>query len=120
MTTHENPEQQSVREIARQLNSALGPLLVATLAGHQDLRTPHEWARVDGRAPSPEEQGRLRLAHRAWRTVSEVEGEDVARHWFIGGNPWLGDTTPLTAIRLLRTREVMRAATAIVAEDFSG
>lgn len=120
MTTTENPELQSIREIARQLKSALGPLLVATLAGNQDRRIPLQWARVDGPAPTPEEQERLRLAHRAWRTVSEVEGEDLARLWFLGANPWLGDTSPLTAIRMLHTREVMTAATAMIEDSFSG
>ncbi|MGJ9373313.1 hypothetical protein [Nesterenkonia sp. CF4.4] len=120
MTTTESAELQNIRELARQLKNALGPTLVATLAGNQDTRIPLQWVSVDGSTPTPEEQERLRLAHRAWRTVSEVEEEDLARLWFLGANPWLGDTTPLTAIRLLHTREVMTVATAMIEDRFSG
>lgn len=120
MTTTENPELKSIRELARQLKSALGPTLVATLAGNQDRRAPLQWASIDGLAPTPEEQERLRLAHRAWRTVSVVEGEDTARLWFIGANPWLGDTSPIEAVSQMRAKEVMVAAIAMVEDTFAG
>ncbi|WP_218220424.1 hypothetical protein [Nesterenkonia sp. Act20] len=120
MTTHENPEQLSVREVARQLNSTLGPTLVAVLTGTPDRTISHQWARLDGPEPSPEAQERLRLAHRAWRTVSGAEGEDTARLWFIGENPWLGETSPIEAVSQMRTRDVMVAATAMVEDTFSG
>lgn len=119
MPTHEDPLT-PISEVTRQLLSALGPTLVATLAGNRDTDMPRQWARFDGATPTPEEQERLRLAHHAWRMVSNAEGEDLARLWFIGANPWLGDTTVISAIRMLRTRGVMTAATAMVQDSFSG
>lgn len=110
----------NIREITRQLNSALGPTLVAVLAGVTARDLPGRWARADGPIPGPEEQERLQLAHRTWRTVSSAEGEDTARLWFIGANPWLGDISPIEAINRLRTHEVMTAATAMVEDTFAG
>jgi len=40
--------------------------------------------------------------------------------WFIGSNPWLGQDTPVDAIREGRFREVAAAAGAMVGEAFSG
>lgn len=120
METSENPEQQSVHEIARQLNSALGPTLVAVLTGTPDRMISHQWARLGGPEPTPEAQERLQLARRAWRIVSGAEGEDTARLWFIGANPWLGETSPIEAISQMRAKEVMVAATATMEDTFAG
>jgi hypothetical protein len=34
--------------------------------------------------------------------VAGVEGEHVARLWFVGANPWLGEVSPIEAIRDMR------------------
>ena len=41
-------------------------------------------------------------------------GDHVARAWFLGGNPVLGETTPLTAIRTDRGEELMLAVKVLV------
>jgi hypothetical protein len=52
------------------------------------------------------------------RTRFELEeGRDIARRWFIGGNPILGETTPVMAIREDRHAEVRRAAQAFIDDD---
>lgn len=109
-----------IREITRQLNSALGPTLVAVRGRVTARDLPGRWARADGPLPAPEAQERLQLAHRAWRMVSSSESDDTARLWFIGANPWLGDISPVEAISRLRTCEVMTAATAMVEDTFAG
>ena len=117
---HAGTARLGIREIVRQLNSALGATLVAALAGSRDPKISYKWARADGPEPKPEAQARLQLAHRAWTAVSGVEGEPVARLWFIGANPWLGEISPIEAISELRAREVMDAAVAMTEDRFAG
>jgi len=108
------------QEITRRLIATLGPTLVATLAGSKDRKALLEWAKFDGSQPNPESLPRLACAYETWRKVAEAEGEQVARLWFIGGNPWLGESTPVTAIREDRLEEVGYAAQALVDDAFSG
>ena len=117
--THAGTARLGIREIVRQLNAALGASLVGALAGTKDPKISYRWARTDGPEPRPEAQKRLQLAHRAWTAVSSVEGEHVARLWFIGANPWLGEISPIEAINQGRTKEVMDAAAAMT-EDRHG
>jgi hypothetical protein len=117
---HSGTARLGIREIARQLNSALGATLVAALAGSKDPKISYRWARIDGPEPRPEAQARLQLAHRAWTAVSSVEGEHVARLWFVGANPWLDELSPIEAIKDMRAKEVMAAATAMTDDRFSG
>lgn len=117
--THAGTARLGIREIVRQLNTALGATLVGALAGTKDPKISYRWARTDGPEPRPEAQKRLQLAHRAWTVVSGVEGEHVARLWFIGANPWLGEISPIEAISQDRARDVMDAAHAMT-EDRHG
>lgn len=118
--SHSGTARLGIREIVRQLNSALGATLVAALAGSRDPKISYRWARADGTEPRAEAQARLLLAHRAWTAVSSVEGEHVARLWFVGANPWLGEVSPIEAIKEMRAKEVMAAATAMTEDRFSG
>jgi hypothetical protein len=108
------------REIARRLIAALGPTLVAALAGSKDRTAPHEWVKFDGSEPAPEALPRLACAYETWRKVAEAEGDHVARAWFVGSNPRLGESTPVTAIREDRLDEVGYAAQAVADDAFSG
>ena len=109
-----------IREIVRQLNNGLGPTLVSALAGSYDPAISRQWARTGGPEPDPEAWVRLQLAHQTWTTVSSVEGEHVARLWFMGVNPWLDGASPVEAIKEMRARAVMGAATAMTMDGFSG
>jgi hypothetical protein len=119
-STHSGTARLGIREIVRQLNSALGATLVAALAGSKDPKISYRWARTDGPEPRPEAQARLQLAHRAWTAVSSVEGEHVARLWFVGANPWLDEVSPIEAIKGMRAKDVMGAAAAMTEDRFSG
>jgi len=109
-----------VREVTRRLNAALGGTLVSTLAGAKDTKASYKWAREGGAEPSAEAVRRLMFAHEQWQKVADVEGEQVARLWFIGANPWLDYETPVMAIREDRLKEVNRAAQALIDDSFSG
>lgn len=108
------------RTLARHLMADLGPTLVSTLAGSKDSRAATGWGSPDGPLPSTHAALRLECAYDAWQRVSAAEGDDVARAWFVGANPWLGDDSPVTAIREGRFDEVANAATACADDSFSG
>lgn len=108
-----------LRECARKLNGRLGPTLVLALAGSIDPQHSRAW--VTGSAvPGPAAARHLRAAYSAWCTVSEAEGEAVARMWFTGANPWLDDEAPVDALRQGRLAAVARAANAVVEDSFAG
>lgn len=109
-----------IQEVTLRLNGALGGNLVASLAGATDLNLSSEWARVGGLQPGAEAVVRLRFAYEQWQIVSDVEGEDVARLWFIGASPWLDCDTPVNAIRNGLLKQVAHAAHAVVEDAFSG
>ncbi len=112
--THSRTTRLDVHELARQLVSHLGPTLVATLAGVSDRKLPHKWAKADGPEPRPDSYSKLLAAHRAWSMLSVAESDSVARAWFIGANPRLGERSPAMALREGDEREVLAAAKAFV------
>jgi hypothetical protein len=102
------------REIARQLNTHLGPSLVALLANVSDRKLPRQWA--EGEAlPTDSSKARLDAGHRTWREIASAETDHVARAWFVGTNPQLDDLTPIEALRLGRIDQVLAAASQFVA-----
>lgn len=112
--------EQDIRDTVRQLNAKLGPTLVSALAGARTHTASRQWAEPEGALPDAEAQARLLLALQVWIVVAEADGDDVARLWFIGANPWLGEDTAITAIREDRSQEVLNAATAMATDAFSG
>ena len=103
-----------IHELVRELNGALGPTLVAAATGSKDRKLPIKWAKDDGPRPGADFERRLRLMSRTWGVVAEHEGAHVARAWFIGANPFLGERTPLTAIRDDDAPQLGRAAQAFI------
>lgn len=104
----------NVHELVRQLNAHLGPTLVAALAGVRDRKLPLKWATPDGPTPRAEPERRLRMAHRLWGHLSAAENEHVARAWFIGANPRLGEESPVMKLREGDLPAVMNAAKAFI------
>lgn len=117
---HKKAIKLDVREVTRRLNAALGGTLVSTLAGSKDTKASYKWAKETGPQPGAEVVKRLVFAYEQWQKVAEVEGEHVARVWFIGANPWLGYDTPVMAIRQDRLKDVGNAAQALIDDSFSG
>ena len=108
-----------LRECVRRLNARLGPTLVSALAGSRGPQHARAW--VAGSAvPGPAAERSLGAAYSAWCTVSEAEGDAVARTWFTAANPWLDDESPVDALRQGRLAAVARAAEAVVEDSFAG
>jgi len=114
VTEHEQTTRLDRHELVRQLISHLGPTLVATLANVRDRKLPHKWAQADGPMPRDESYSRLQAAHRAWKMISNAESDSVARAWFIGANPRLGEEAPVMCLRTGDLQGVLSAAKAFV------
>ena len=114
---HRDASRLEPSELVQQLNTGLGPTLVAVLAGGNSRKQPYEWARAGGVEPRPAAWNRLQFAYQVWTALTAVEGPDVARRWFIGGNPLLGESTPVIAIREDRHADVRQAVQAFIDGD---
>jgi hypothetical protein len=111
---HEQTTRLDLPELVRQLIAHLGPTLVATLADVRDRKLPYKWANPEGATPRPESQQKLLAAHRIWAMISGAEGDNVARAWFIGANPRLGEEAPVIRLREGQIKAVLQAAKAFV------
>ncbi|ROS52512.1 hypothetical protein EDF50_0975 [Frigoribacterium sp. PhB24] len=114
---HTKTARMDIHQVADELVRGLGPTLVAALTGSRDRKLPAKWAKPDGPTPTVAFTQRLQLGHRAWATLVTDESAHIARQWFIGGNPLLGEDTPLTAIREDRGREVIEAVAAFLSDQ---
>ena len=118
--THADTARMDFHEIVRRLNSALGASMVSALAGAKDPKASYRWQREGNTVPSNSVQSRILLAHRAWKLISDVDGDQVARLWFLGSNPWLGEVSPVEAISNDRPKDVMDAAAAMSTGAYNG
>lgn len=106
-----------IHEVVRRLNTHLGATMVAALAGSRDSKLPYKWAK--NTRPNDKATERLLLAHRLWKMIADAESDHVARTWFRGTNPLLGEVSPTMAIREGRLSEVAEAATAFITGTWS-
>lgn len=119
-TAHAETARMDFREIVRRLNASLGATMVSTLAGAKNPKASYRWQKEDGTVPSDAFQARILLAHRVWKMVSDVDGEQAARQWFLGSNPWLGEISPVEAIYRDKTKAVIDAAEAMASGGYNG
>jgi hypothetical protein len=90
----------------------LGRDVVAIITGKQS-RQVTRWATGEA-VPSARDQQLLRDTYQVVELLTEVEGPDVTRMWFIGMNPQLEDQAPAEEIAAGNVRDVMAAARAFV------
>ena len=112
-SAHRDTTRMPPAELVSNLNKCLGATLVAALSGSRNSKAPYRWA--SGQVvPSAAADARLRAAHRVWMMLEAHEGEHVARTWFVGANPLLGEQQPVMALREGREVDVLAAATAFI------
>lgn len=109
-TTYTETTQMGIHQVARELAEALGPTLVAVLAGVKDRKLPPKWALPTGPTPRAESERKLRTAHRVFTALARNQDAHIARSWFIGLNPLLDEMQPVVALNEGRDREVIEAA----------
>jgi hypothetical protein len=98
-------------EVAAELRDLLGARLVAYIGGVQNTRAVREWAE-GARAPSKDEQQRLRLALQVALLITGADDKEIAQAWFQGMNPQLEDRSPA---RMLRDGDLNEAGPAVIA-----
>lgn len=113
----ESAETGPIREVVRELNAELGATLVAALSGTRNSKEPYRWEAGETH-PSVTCEARLRLAHRLWLEVAGEESADVARAFFIGANPVLGDDTIIMALREGRFEEAKAAVHVFITDGW--
>jgi len=114
IAAHAETTRLTIHETVRQLTNHLGPVVVALLANVSDRKLPYKWSAPGGQEPRDHSKQRLMLAHRIWSELISVEEHRIARNWFIGANPRLGEASPAEALREGRFSEVKAAATAFL------
>lgn len=107
------PTTDDAARLTQDLIAGLGTTLVAALSGSRTSSAPAHWAAGDLLVPE-EAAVRLRAAHTVWEALVGVEGDDIARAWFVGANPFL-DQQPVLALREGRTDDVLASARAFLA-----
>ncbi|USQ81926.1 hypothetical protein NF556_09885 [Ornithinimicrobium faecis] len=114
VATHADATRMDVHDLVRILNESVGTTVVQAMTGTKDRGQPARWARPDGPEPRLKTVNQLRLGYRVWHLLSQEEGPDVALAWLVGSNPRLGEATPVTAVRDLKSAEVVGAALAFI------
>ncbi|TFC63812.1 hypothetical protein [Cryobacterium sp. TMT2-4] len=110
---HERSVGLSVTEIAAMLQAQLGQVLLGVIVG-KNARTLARWTHATVRPPHASEK-LLRDTFQVFEILISVHSPEVARAWFMGMNPELGDASPAEALSEGRSREVMAAARSYVA-----
>lgn len=100
------------------VRDALGPTATAFLSGTHDRTNVVAW--FNGvTTPDVDQLERLRFASEIFAKVSETEGSDIARTWFLGANVGADEASPAEAIRAGRFDEVRISATQMIEDQFS-
>jgi hypothetical protein len=114
---HNHAMEIPIGQVVQELVEFLGATTVAALAGVKETRAVQQW--IEGREP---QRGHLlRFALQLVSMVARSDQPELARAWFHGSNPALGDLTPIV---LFRTRplaeiqiELLNAARAFAQRD---
>jgi hypothetical protein len=84
-----------IGSVVDQLVDFLGLTMVAAIGGVGETRAVQQW--IAGR--EPQRQNVLRFALQLALMIATEEDKSVARAWFQGSNPLLGDRIPLMMLR---------------------
>ena len=98
--------------VVARLQEVLGRDVVSVITDKQP-RTVTRWISGDAN-PTSRDQQLLRDTLQVVELLSEVEGPEVTRAWFIGMNPQLNDESPAEEIAAGHVRDVMAAARAFI------
>ncbi len=81
--------------VVRELTALLGATTVAVIGGVSETRAVQQW--MEGR--EPQRPHVLRFALQVATMIATLADKEVARAWFHGANPRLGDETPMLLLR---------------------
>ncbi|MGA1836039.1 hypothetical protein VD659_03825 [Herbiconiux sp. 11R-BC] len=109
---HARSVRSSAAVVVARLQEVLGRDVVSLITDKQP-RTVSRWIAGDA-SPTAQDQQVLRDTLQVVELLSEVEGPEVTRAWFIGMNPQLDDESPAEEIAAGHVRDVLAAARAFI------
>jgi hypothetical protein len=95
VASHNHAMSLDIAQVVNELVDLLGLTAVATIGGVNETRAVSQW--IDGR--EPQRAHVLRFALQIAKMIATQEDREVARAWFQGSNPLLGDRVPLLILR---------------------
>jgi|SRR5579872_1614389 len=102
VNAHEHAMEIPIEEVVRELVALLGATTVAVIGGVKETRAVTQW--LSGR--SPQRPHVLRFALQLCSMIAGEADREVARAWFHGSNPQLGDAIPMMLLRDSELRDV--------------
>jgi hypothetical protein len=91
-----------IHAVVRELTDLLGATTVAVIGGVTETRAVQQWM-VDR---EPQRPHVLRFALQIATMIGTVSTRDVARAWFHGSNPRLGDNSPMMLLHSRKLHDV--------------
>lgn len=99
-------------DVVATLSDHLGASIVALMAG-VTAETVSRWSDSTRHAnPRSDSERRLRDAYAIFKDLEKVDSPHTVRAWFIGSNPYLGESSPAEMIAAGDTRAVLASARA--------
>jgi len=95
VSAHEHAMEIPIEEVVRELVALLGATTVAVIGGVKETRAVSQW--ISGRAPQRPHV--LRFALQLGSMIASQATNEIARAWFHGSNPQLGDAIPMMVLR---------------------
>lgn len=112
---HSQATRQEMPDVVDYLADVLGRRLVAYIGGVGNTRTVVRWAQGESSVRGEDTEANLREAYEVVFLISRMDSPGVAKAWFAGLNPQLGDKSPSEALREGSRRDVKAAARAFIA-----
>lgn len=91
-----------IEVVVRELVALLGATTVAVVGGVRETRAVTQW--LSGRAPQRPHV--LRFALQLGLMIANEANNEIARAWFHGSNPQLGDAIPMMLLRDGELRDI--------------
>ncbi|WP_084709757.1 hypothetical protein [Rubrobacter aplysinae] len=112
---HNQATKLGMADVVDYLADVLGRRLVAYIGGVSNTRTVARWASGENTVRGDEAIANLREAYEAAYLITRRDSPEVAKAWFVGLNPQLGDLSPAEALREGSRKEVKSAVRAFIA-----
>lgn len=94
-SAHEHAMEIPIEDVVRELIDLLGATTVAVIGGVKETRAVTQW--LSGR--TPQRPHVLRFALQLGTMIATKADKQIARAWFHGSNPHIGDMVPMLVLR---------------------
>ena len=102
MEAHDHAMSISIHAVVRELADLLGATTVAVIGGVTETRAVQQW--LSDR--EPQRPHVLRFALQIATMIATLSEREIAKAWFHGSNPRLGDASPMLLLRSRKLAEV--------------